>query len=201
MMFERLGHPAGGSGHEVSIVTIVAERLRLLDHSSRVVLEAAALLVRELDVSLLAAALQCSPLAIAASLERARACYLLVAAEGDPAPPRFSHALIRSAVRDGIEPARLPELHARLARALERRAGAALVRPHELAHYWWEAGVAAKSAYYDECSGDAALNVNAFADAARHYRRALAVCAAGGPEPRRLRAKLRRVVTSEERAV
>jgi len=178
-----------------SIEAIVIERLHPLDEATRAVLELAALLVREVDPALLAEALGARPAAVAASLERGRACHLMTA---DPRTQqvRFAHALIRGAVRGQIEPDRRRRLNARLARALERRPGAS-ARTFELAHYWWEAGVAARSCVYDERAGDAALVVNAFDAAATHYQRAFAASARGSAARRRVAMKLTNVVLRE----
>jgi len=178
-----------------AIETIVAERLSRLDPRSRLVVELAALLVRELEPALLAEALGWTENAVAASLERGRVDHLLVRA-GAAASPRFAHALIRSAIRAQIARGRLPHLHGRLASALERRADA-VARADELAHYWWEAGVAARSRLYDEQAGDAALTVNADAAAAAHYRRARAASELGSASDLRLAAKLHNLAALE----
>ncbi len=171
------------------------ERLHPLDGPTRATLEAAALVVRDLDPALLAEALDASPAAVAASLERGRACHLI--AHGGGAPPvRFAHALIRGAIRAQIDPDRRRRLHARLARALERRADAP-ARSDELAHYWWEAGVAARSCIYDERAGDAALLVNCFDAARTHYQRAFAASERGGAAHHRLAMKLTNMLSYE----
>ncbi len=179
-----------------SIESVVAERLRALEAPTREVLETAALLVRELDPVLLAEALGTDPKAVAASLERAEAAHFVVRDGSVSGHRRFAHALIRDAIRAETDPRRLPGLHARLAWALERRSDA-VARAHELAHYWWEAGVGSKSRVHDERAGDAALIVNAFADAAAHYRRALAASTPGSAGCRRLAIKLTNVLRDE----
>jgi predicted ATPase len=193
-MFQGATIPARPA-HFASIEAIVIERLHPLDGATRAVVELAALVVRDVDPALLAEALGASVAAVAASLERGRACHLL---SWDPRTqrPRFAHALIRGAVRGQIEPTRCRRLHARLAEALERRPGGS-ARTFELAHYWWEAGVAARSRVYDERAGDAALVVNAFDAAVAHYRRAFAACERGSAARRRVAMKLTNVVLHE----
>jgi predicted ATPase len=181
----------------VALEAIVSERVVALDGGTRAVLELAALLIRDLDPGLLAEALPAPRESIVAALERARAAHFLVS-EGGAGGFRFAHALIRQAVRAHIAPARLPELHARLARALERRTAGGST--HELAYYWREAGVGAKSRHYDERAGDSALVVNAFADAAAHYGRALAAGAPGRGTRLRLESKLASALRSEGEA-
>jgi len=194
MFHQRLGLPARPvvAG---AIEAIVAERLLRLDARSRLVVEIAALLVRDLDPAMLAAALRWDQWTVAAALERGQADNLLIAGPG-VAVPRFAHALIRGAVRVQIGVERRRALHARLAWALERRPDAA-ARPDELAHYWWEAGVAARSRVYDERAGDAALTVNAADAAAAHYLRAQAASEPGSPGERRLATKLTNLATLE----
>jgi len=194
MFNQRLGLPARPvvAG---AIEAIVAERLMRLDSRSRLVVEVAALLVRDLDPAMLAAALGWSRRTVAAALERGRADNLLVATAAT-GRPRFAHALIQGAIRAQIGSERRRTLHARLASALERRPDAA-ARPDELAHYWWEAGVAARSRIYDERAGDAALTVNASDAAASHYRRAQAASESGSPGERRLAHKLTNLLSLE----
>jgi predicted ATPase len=194
MFHQRLGPPARPvvAG---AIEAIVAERLLRLDARARLVVEIAALLVRDLDPAMLAAALGWSRRTVAAALERGQSDSLLVAG-ATAGSARFAHALIRGAVRSQIGFERRRALHERLASALERRPDAA-ARPDELAHYWWEAGVAARSRVYDERAGDAALTVNAADAAAAHYRRAQAASERGSPGERRLATKLTNLASFE----
>jgi predicted ATPase len=178
-----------------TIEAIVAERLQRLDPCSRVVVELAALIVRDLDPALLAGALGWNRWVIAAALERGQAGHLL-AADGAAGGSRFAHALIRSAVGIQIGAERRRDFHARLASALEHRPDA-VARADELAHYWWEAGITARSRVYDERAGDAALNVNAADAAAAHYLRAQAASARGSASERRLATKLTNLVSLE----
>jgi predicted ATPase len=195
-MYQQLGL-AARPAFSGAIEAIVAERLLRLDPPARLVLELAALLVREVEPALLAGALGWSRRAVLASLERGRADHLL--ARDAAATPRFAHALIRAAIRSHIERCRLPGLHGRLATALERRPDAT-ARVDELAHYWWEAGVATRSRVYDEQAGDAALNVNAADAAATHYRRARAACERGSASDLRLSLKLSNIAALEGEA-
>jgi predicted ATPase len=199
MSVDRFAAPLGRPGLLVSIEAIVTERLRTLDLGSRTVLELAALLVREIDVRLIADALATTPQVVSVALERARASQFLVSAADRSEPLRFSHALIRGAIRAEISLERRPRLHARLAHALESRHDADS-RSHELAHYWWEACRIEKSKFYDERTGDAALTVNAFADAVKHYRRALVACMPGDADRDRLDAKLEKCLAYEGEA-
>src|SRR6202044_2314095 len=84
-----------------SFAEMVRARLAGFSPDERRVLEAAALLGRNFDWQLLAAAAGAGPAVVSASLERAVASQLLTA-DGDVF--RFRHALTREAVAAGLLP-------------------------------------------------------------------------------------------------
>ena len=115
-----------------------------------------------------------------------------------PAAPgrlRFTHALIRDVVYEGIPAGQRLRLHQRAGEALE-----ALYRhdldPHlaELAHHFFQAapgGDAGKAVSYAEQAGRRAIALLAYEEAARLFQMALAVLSlAGSPEAERTRCRL-----------
>jgi hypothetical protein len=84
---------------------------------------------------------------------------------------RFSHALVRDVVSEGVGASRQARLHRVAAEVLERDA-----REDDwaaIAHHWLRSGGAAdRAAYASRRAGDRARSRRAFADAAGHYQRA-----------------------------
>jgi len=100
-----------------------------------------------------------------ASAERAG----LIEIDGDEV--RFTHALVRDAVYEGVGGSRRAELHRRAAAALEH--GAREDDWAAVAHHWLRSGGHAdRAARASRRAGDRAKARRAFADAAGHYERA-----------------------------
>ena len=114
---------------------------------------------------------------------------------GAPGRLRFSHALIRDIVYEGIPAGQRLRLHQRAGEALE-----ALYRPPldphlaELAHHFFEAapaGEAGKAVSYAERAGRRAVGLLAYEEAARLFRMALATLGPGqSPQEERTRCRL-----------
>jgi DNA-binding CsgD family transcriptional regulator len=154
-----------------SFAGTVRERLARFTSTERRVLEAAALLGRSFDWQLLAAVAGAEPAEVTASLERAVASQLLIAADD---VFRFRHALTREAVADGLlPPAR---------RSLAASALAAVDAAHPGLDGPWrdiaadlaaQAGDAERAGDLLARSGEQALERGALATAAGTLRRAV----------------------------
>jgi tetratricopeptide (TPR) repeat protein len=89
---------------------------------------------------------------------------------------RFAHALVRGAVYDALDTNTRVRLHGRLAETIEE-IHAKDLKAHlaELAHHFREAGVLEKAIEYSNRAAWTAQAVFAYADAAMHWREALAL--------------------------
>jgi len=114
---------AGGPSVPPSVRDVVAARLARLSPGTRRAVEAAAVTVARVDLSLLSSVLDAS------SVDECLATGILV---DDGGGVRFRHELVRMAVEAGIPPYRQAELHTRLLAALEERGDA---NPAVLAHH------------------------------------------------------------------
>ena len=159
--------------------TLLASRIDRLDGHRRALLRRAAVLGRTIDLELLGEVVTDTDdvqhdLAAWFDLEE-------FVAWVDPARVRFRHDLVRDAAYEGLSHARRQRLHARLAVAIERRAG---IDTDEvagvLALHFERGGVFEPAFRYARLAGDVARALYANVDAAAQYRRAIA-CAAGLP--------------------
>lgn len=166
----------------------VLERLSELTDEERSVLLCAAAIGRRFLPEFLAATLE-QPLAqIAQVLKKAIALQLLVEEANGEIRYAFRHALTRDAIYQQLLAVEARPLHARIASVLEM--DQEREHPAELAYHWWEAREPAKAARYNELSGDAAVAVFAYRDAAISYERALSAGTSLGPPPADLQMKL-----------
>jgi len=122
------------------------------------------------------------------------AARLVAAVPGAPGRLRFSHALIRDALYEGIPAGQRLRLHQQAGEALEAFYQQDL-DPHlaELAHHFFEAaavGGGGKAVGYAERAGRRAIALLAYEEAARLYRMALAALSLARP-PREDRARCR----------
>ncbi len=126
--------PAGGSG----TLTLVRRAIEGLPPGCVAWLEAAAVLGRDFALSVAAEVAGVSREEAARAFDRAVQSGVAEAGDG-PAAGRFSHALYREALYDGIAPGRRALLHRRAALALEKRAiPDPLAAANELAHHHFE---------------------------------------------------------------
>lgn len=159
--------------------TLLASRIDRLDGRRRALLRRAAVLGRTVDLEVLDEVLSDvedvqHDLAAWSDLEE-------FVAWVDPGRIRFRHDLVRDAAYEGLSHARRRRLHARLAVAIERRAGEASDEVAGVLALHFERGGVLESAYrYARRAGDVARSQYANIDAAAQYRRAL-VCASGIP--------------------
>jgi len=153
--------------------TLVARRLGSLSAAAGRLVEAAAVLGRDVDESLLIATCGESPAEAQTAISELLELYVM-----DPSDRgiRFAHDKLREAAYDRIAPGRLAALHARTAEAIEaacadedaRRAHAAA-----LAHHWDIAGNAAKAIHYYSIAGQNAVDTGACREAKDLIQRAI----------------------------
>ncbi len=157
----------------------IRQRLAPLAPVCRSLLAAAAVIGRDFELALLAAACEATPEAViaelAAPLERA----ILVRSPGTASRYRFAHALFRDTLYEELPPDQRVLWHRRLAHLLEQRGvDGSDARLSELAHHFFEAasiGEEDKAVEYSERAGHQALAMLAYEEAAEHYGRSLQV--------------------------
>jgi tetratricopeptide (TPR) repeat protein len=156
---------------------------------ARRTLETAAVIGREFGLGVLARATERKAADVLPHLEAATRAGLLESAADPLRPARFSHALVREALYDGIEAGRRCALHARVGETLEwlHRDDPTAVAD-ALAHHFFCAapgGDALRAVEHAERAAARALSVYAFEDAARQYARALEALELAEPAPAR----------------
>ncbi|MFC4586971.1 ATP-binding protein [Sphaerisporangium corydalis] len=164
---------AGGLG----ISADVLHRLRSMPARTQAILALAAVIGREADVDLLAAATSEPREALLAAFEDGMAYGVIDDSGDEPGRYRFRHVAYRDALYAGLGPARRRLLHHQVAGAIEatvadRQAHAAL-----LAHHHGEAapGQAGRTVrHYRELAAREAMRLFAYDGAALHLRLALA---------------------------
>jgi hypothetical protein len=105
-----------------TVIDVVKDRISGLEEDARDLLQTAAVMGRDVDLGLLAAA---SGLDIEKCLERLEPVEelgIVEPARGDPFSIRFAHDLVRESVVRDIPPSQVSRLHLRVADALERAA-------------------------------------------------------------------------------
>lgn len=114
---------------------VVRERLGPLPAETIRVLEVAALIGRQVDLSLLAGAAETTPDRMLESLEPAYAAGLIGATADDPFTFRFDHDLIREAIAGGLSTGRTYRIHLAIADQLEHATGATTATQRAI-HLW-----------------------------------------------------------------
>jgi class 3 adenylate cyclase/tetratricopeptide (TPR) repeat protein len=161
-----------------SVREVIGERVARLGEDSARVLAAAAVIGRDFDVRVLAAATEAAEDDIFDTLDAARTAGLVVDGE-EPGAYRFVHALVQHALYSDLSAGRRQRWHRRVAEALEAM-GDDTVWIAPLAHHWLAATRPAdgdKAMLYAWRAGDVALSDLAPADAAGWYAHALEVLA------------------------
>ncbi|KRC57008.1 MULTISPECIES: BREX system ATP-binding domain-containing protein [unclassified Nocardioides] len=131
--------PLGGAA-TAPLSELVAQRVRTLAAPTRELLEAAAVVDRVVNASLVAAAAHVEDASLIDRLAPAQAAGLLVTEpDGRLA---FAHAIVREAVLGAMRPVVVEQWHARVARALESRQLRGASERSALAYHWREAGYA-----------------------------------------------------------
>ncbi len=157
---------------------ILLARVAVLPLRVQGVLRAAAAAGRRVDDDLLAVVLRLSDREVAAALRLAIAEGILVEVDGPDGLPvgyAFRHALLREVVYGVLLAGERVRLHAAFASALAERGsvGGLPVEASELAYLWDAARDYRRAVPCLVEAGGAAERAFAFADAARHYERAL----------------------------
>ncbi|MGH2512232.1 MAG: ATP-binding protein, partial [Candidatus Limnocylindrales bacterium] len=156
--------------------SLLASRIDRLDGRGRALLRRAAVLGRTVDLDLLGEVLADDDVANDPATWRKLEEFV---ARTGPNEVRFRHDLVRAAAYQGLSHARRRSLHERLARAIERRAGAELDEVAAvLALHFERSGDLEPAFRYARRAGDVARARYANVDAAALYRQALG-CAGG----------------------
>jgi predicted ATPase len=199
--------PPDGFEHEVpeGVRQVIRQRLATLSEPCRAALAAAAVIGREFPAHVLERTLDCTGEESSARLTEAETARVLEPVRGTPGRFRFTHTLLRETLYEDLPSLARARLHLRAGEALEARyrpqplvptrqplpiPGAHLA---ELAHHFaaaLPAGDAARALAYSEGAGAHALSLLAFAEAERHFERALLVLDAERPSDESTRARL-----------
>jgi tetratricopeptide (TPR) repeat protein len=166
---------AGSGGLPVTVRDLLRSRVKGLPERPRQVLEVAAVAGRQVSHRLLAAVAGLDERQLEGALRQAVAHQLLVARAGEGGY-RFRHALLWEVVDAGLLPGERARLHAGYAHALAKQpelAGDSPAVAAELAAHWDAAGELVRALPARVQAGLAAERARAFAEAARHYQRAL----------------------------
>ena len=172
---------AGGDhGHDLppELRDVLLARLASLPADTQRLLRAASAAGRRVDEALLAAVLEVPDQAVADALRPAISQGILVDADpddGDFGGYSFRHALLAEIADGELLHGERDRLHAAFGGELERRGeiGGTPVTPAELAYHWVAARDPVRAVPALLAAGAAAEQVYAFAEARRHYERAL----------------------------
>jgi DNA-binding winged helix-turn-helix (wHTH) protein/tetratricopeptide (TPR) repeat protein len=161
---------------------VIARRLADLGPRTLELVRHAAVIGRDFDLRLLAEVTDAAPEELLEAIDEAIAGGVLRELPGAPGRLRFSHALVRDALYEGLAPGDRARVHERVAGALEAQSEA---RPDErlseLAHHWRRAAPlrgAERSVEYAVRAAARALSQTAYEEAALQLERALASSAA-----------------------
>jgi DNA-binding CsgD family transcriptional regulator len=162
-----------------TVVEAIKRRLDRLSPRCRHQLRAASIVGREFSIALVAAIVNRPVLSCLGPLEEAVTAGLVEPAE-IAGQHRFVHALVRDAVEAGLPAAERVRMHRTAARAVEAfYAGTLESHLPDLALHWAHAGDDARAACWAERAAVEAMRRLAYEEAARLYRQALQVQAAG----------------------
>jgi tetratricopeptide (TPR) repeat protein len=183
---ERAGDPAGlALAIPEGIRAVIGRRVARLPAPCGRVLGLASMFGREFSLSPLEQLSGLSAGELMDILDVGIAARLVAAVPGAPGRLRFSHALIRDALYEGIPAGQRLRLHQQAGEALEAFYQQDL-DPHlaELAHHFFEAaagGDAGKAVGYAERAGRRAMGLLAYEEAVRLFRMALAALSLARP--------------------
>ena len=172
---EESGHP--GDDVPEGVRDVVRRRLLRLSESTNRLLVVASVIGAEYDLDVLQGAVGLDEEAVLSGLEEAVRAGLVADAVGPGLRQRFTHALVRATLYDGLTAPRRAQLHRRVAESVELlRAGRTSDHLAELAHHFTRAaaiGGAAKAVAYSTLAGEKALGQLAHDDAAGYFQQAL----------------------------
>lgn len=173
------GTPPGAELAVPSSVRVVIEsRVARLGPQAAQTLGFAAVIGRDFDFELLAAASELDDDALAEVIDAATRAALMRELPDAANTYTFAHALIQHTVYAGIGPARRAQAHRRVAEALERFArDETAIDAWQLARHWEQAGPDrfARARHYAKRAGDAALADLAPGDALAYFSHALSL--------------------------
>ncbi|MGQ0777930.1 MAG: BTAD domain-containing putative transcriptional regulator [Pseudonocardiales bacterium] len=137
----RLLETQGSLGREVPgrVRDVIRRRVALLPEQSARLLSVASVLGRDFDLDVLAGVGGYDIDGVLELVEAALVAHLLLEIPGAVGCYRFSHALVRDTLYDGLSALRRARLHHRVAETLAARD---LADPVELAHHYWQAAAA-----------------------------------------------------------
>ncbi|WP_245673765.1 BTAD domain-containing putative transcriptional regulator [Actinoplanes rectilineatus] len=180
------GDTVARAGVPATVRDVVHDRMAGLDDHARGLLRIAAIVGRDVELSLLARAAGVDVQTCLNRLEPVEALGLLGPAPGNPLALRFAHDLVRESVAGSIPRPAAPELHLRVANALEQGVPGDDSIAERLAHHLCEAGPLAgpgRTAISLIRAGRRAAAKSAVHAAERHLRKAARLTrAAGLPE-------------------
>ncbi|BCB76553.1 hypothetical protein GCM10022251_22650 [Phytohabitans flavus] len=128
------------AGLPSTVRDVVWDRIAGLDDEAVDLLQAAALIGRDVDLALLARAADIDGQTCLDRLEPLEALGLLGPTPGDPYSFRFAHDLVRESVAETTPKRRVTQLHLRIADALEHTVADDELVAERLAHHLWAAG-------------------------------------------------------------
>ncbi|OLF14664.1 ATP-binding protein [Actinophytocola xanthii] len=165
------------------VTAVINRRIQRLSHPCRQMLEVAAVLGLDFDLEVLSAVLERPEEATAAQAAEAVRARVLVRELWAPARFRFVHALLRQTLYSRLAPGRRVDLHARAARAVERRHRDNL-SPHtaQVAHHLWEAGTdPTRALEYTIEAARQAMHALAYEEAVTLFARAATILEESSP--------------------
>lgn len=163
----------GETGLPEGVRDVIGQRLSRLSDDANDLLRTAAVVGREFDVGLVAAATQVDEDAAVDALDTAIAARVVDEIDGSPGRLSFAHALVRQTLLEELSTNKRIRLHRRIAALLDERAGTPI---ELLAHHYLEAAVAGVAPRAIEVACEAAREAYrrfAWEDAIRLYERAL----------------------------
>ncbi|HEY5857704.1 MAG TPA: BTAD domain-containing putative transcriptional regulator [Aldersonia sp.] len=181
------------AGVPSGIRDVVRGRLAGLDTATTRLLQVAALIGKQVDLELLAAAAELDIDAVLDALEPAEALAVLEQIPDDPFAMRFSHDLMREAIAETVAPLRARRMHLQIADALDSPHRTLANRAERLAHHLWSAGPLApkqRTASALIASSRVALGKFAYESAERQLDGALDLARGGGDADLELQALL-----------
>lgn len=177
--------PPGDAPMPVLLQTLIEGRVVRLAEDSAALLEAAAVVGQEWELTVVEAVLAWPEERLLAALEEGLATRVIRPVAGAERY-RFGHALIREVLYERQLARRRKGLHARVAAALEAAIGSrqpATGAPAILAYHWLAAEEWTRAARSGLAAGDAARERFAYHSAARLYAQALAAAERAALEP------------------
>jgi DNA-binding SARP family transcriptional activator len=177
----------------VGVRDVVRSRLARLPAATGELLQVGAVVGRDIDLSLLTLAADRALDQCLDDLEPAVAQRLLVLDPSQPSVLRFSHALVREVVLDGITSLRRARLHLRVADALQRTQGDLDDSAEILAEHLWAAasvGAGQRAAEALERGADVAVRRFALQSAEDMLQRAVQLRHSAGSSPEAMEAEM-----------